>query len=111
MSLSDAEVLATFMEARCPPGFDPGTVSFGGWWYTNGQRKLEPWDIDSLDRLHIIEERLTDDQWRSYEVWFYGVIHYGGVFMSLPRMFLHATAEQKITALAAVLRPLVEGKA
>ena len=62
-----------------------------------------------LDTLHTVEARLSDEQWALYENHFarkdkpnawYSTFRY--------RDLLHATAEQKIKALAAVIR--AEGK-
>jgi hypothetical protein len=55
-----------------------------------------------LDALHEVEARLTYAQWDGY-----GAAMASLVGRTAPNL-LHASAEQKIKALAAVLRPVVE---
>lgn len=101
MPLSNEEVICTFMEPK-PRFTEVPDVSVGRWWVWFADAN-EPIAL-TLDRLHLVEARLTN-QWGSYvnemlkdnpSVW------------TEAKLLLHATAEQKIRALASVLRPLVE---
>lgn len=60
----------------------------------------------TLDRCHEVEARLSDEQWGAY-----GIV-LAEILQSTERKFarglIHATAKQKIAALAAVLRSEVE---
>jgi hypothetical protein len=113
--LSDAEVLCGFMEAR---PMDIPVVGGSVWWPLVGNisptRKpvLEVCHkIEKLGLLHLIEKRLTAEQWVDY---FDGLSGQPprekppcGYAYELSKRLIHATADQKIKALAAVLR---EGK-
>jgi len=114
MPLSDAEVICTWMEPKpkFPDVFGDVRISAGGWWKWRSPRAGARWPgktgpneskVDSLDALHEVEARLTDEQWQKY----------AGLMMDPAgikhtHFLLHATAEQKISALAAVLRPEME---
>jgi hypothetical protein len=88
------------MEPRPPQEKFPQNAT---WWlahigygvYVANRRKVR-----SLDALHEVEARLTDEQW-----WIYmgGIIPRGHQAQQL-RFALHASAEQKIETLATVLR-------
>ncbi len=58
----------------------------------------------SLDALHEVEAKLTDEQWTEYRGWFMVEHSMAGHKVPLGSYLLHVTAEQKITALAAVLK-------
>lgn len=61
----------------------------------------------TLDRLHEVEARLMDLQWKRYRSEFRQVVERSDGTHSKDlwvRSALHATAEQKIKALAAVIR-------
>ena len=110
--MTDAEVVATWME---PQPHHPVTLLGAGgakpkyhWWKAG--HDTGGWVLDEmafgLDGLHVVEERLTDAQRKSYRLQV-------GITGRLPEDFywslLHATPFVKIRALAAVLRPEVEG--
>ena len=107
--MTDEEVICTAMEAR--PLHIPSRLGefVTPWWIYHDKEQRPPglgsldcWTpVDlTLDRLWLVEERLTDEQWDTYA--------YDPAFNGSPRGWLHATPEQKIKALAAVLRPTVE---
>ena len=119
--MTDAELICTFMEPHAPKdgtGYPSGVLkkfSPEGWWRYSMVSCL--WKLptltvgsplESLGRLHLVEERLTERQWRDYQrlltepVWSSSNPAVDGKAM------IHATAEQKIRALAAVLREQVE---
>lgn len=62
----------------------------------------------TLDALWEVEERLTEEQWRKYESMSVGWWSDGPKIISGFRAAVHATTEQKIAALAQVIRQ--EGK-
>ena len=86
--MTDAEVVATWMNSQ--------------------QREWHwsPVDVGSLDRFYLIEDRLSDKQRKSYRM-------QAGVTGKNSEDFywslLHASPFVKIRAIAAVLRPEVEG--
>lgn len=99
LSLTDAEVICSWMEAR--PG--PNTIHIlrgADWWLWWGG-EWTPIDL-GLDQLHEVEARLSDEQWDAYEESFDRVILWG-----MKRSLLHADAPAKIRALAATLRSRV----
>lgn len=112
--MTDQEVICNWMEPRSNGLFDPGTVSLGGWWWANTQQQFEPFDVDSLDRLREVEARLSDEQWEVYLSHLWDISD--GLRQSdydagrsqlshfFSRFLAHASAEQKIAALAAALR-------
>jgi hypothetical protein len=105
---SDEEIICTWMETR--PKYvsqgQPGWIEDDQWnahhrwwkWFVDKDWQHLPVDLD-LDALWEVEERLTGEQWGEYSGLLMdprGVNH--------TRFLLHATAEQKTKALAAVLR-------
>lgn len=90
--MTDAEVICTFMEPKPDP------------------EELRLWLPGSLtlDALWEVEERLTAEQFAAY----IERLEDGWDINGLARDYglVHARAEQKIKALAAVLRPIVEPK-
>lgn len=116
--LSDVEIISEFMEAR-PPAAEYAVGS--QWWrWLSGPNAIlyicEP--LEMLGRLHEVESRLNDKQWLHYGVccwkWYteaetandYEISHLN----RWRRLLMHLSPEQKIKALAAVLRPVVEVK-
>ncbi len=103
--MTDAEVICGFMEPK-PGVIEARVISKGGWWksrWSSMQYRIWPYDdkTDSLDAMHEVEAKLTDEQWIRYRREFRVI--------SPPResheeCLIHLTAEQKIKALAAVLR-------
>ena len=89
----DAEVIRRWMQG-CYPWPAEGHLRY--WWTV---------DPLTLDALHEVEARLTDEQWKRYVPRFdaYSTMPSSNWF-TLSKPFLHATAEQKIAALAAVIR-------
>lgn len=65
-------------------------------------RRLLHWNLDAL---HEVEARLTEEQWKEYRLKMIGHL---SNFSQIEKCCLHASAEQKKKALAAVLRPVVE---
>ena len=115
--MTDGEVICAWMEPK-PDTYNAATAMAAAksgkdnpiWWVTDGRTwTLRPRELD-LDALWEVQDRLTDEQWERYECemlaqWTpeaIGLTMHGEV-----RHYLHATAEQKIRALAAILRPLV----
>lgn len=110
--MTDQEIVATFMEPLGTRRFSKGRlsnvqISDGGWWtYTHEvrdgtQRTGYAPRCDSLDALHEVEERLSNEQWIAYDDELRSSttsaisLHFG---------LIHATPFQKIRALATVLR-------
>lgn len=97
--MTDKEFICQFMETKPDPNTHGGTCrSPKGWWFWYGK-----WETTklTLDALWEVEERLTDEQWQEYDA------ELGGSTTSVlsPNFgMIHATAEQKIKALASVLR-------
>lgn len=119
--MNDAVIVCTWMEPDLP---NPSVVYSAHsplWWWFAGRRysgdDSSPWawftrDLD-LDALWEVEERLPDELWQVYLGTLCGWCNpYDGDSwdFSDTRMIAHATPEQKIAALAAILRPLVEGQ-
>lgn len=104
--LSDAEVVCTFMELKPMPiaGFKR-VYAAGAKWWAYREDEWEPAAL-TLDALHEVEARLTESQWKAYGE---NVVREttAGYW---PRNLLHASAEEKIRALATVLRATVEPK-
>jgi hypothetical protein len=101
--MTDQELICAWMEPRPIPSKNGWRSS--PWW----KRKLRgardyahPRELD-LDALWEVEERLTNEQWEKYLHEFARTQGYWPL-----RTLLHATPEQKIRALAQVLRPIVE---
>lgn len=124
--MTDQEVIATWMGGTKPKATDIRDYDQPKWWtamfefdahsrVVPGSRIWTPRNL-TLDALHEVEARLSDEQWRAYRKsairggWYrddWCVQHdHTTMFQSA----CHASAEQKITALASVLRPEVEPK-
>lgn len=109
--MTDEEVICGFMEPRpvCPPRrrWFESKSSLAGWWeLIRDSNRCQPRPL-TLDALYEVESQLTDEQqWDYCEA----VRKQADTRQAGTWHYLHATAEQKIKALAAVLRPLVEGK-
>jgi hypothetical protein len=125
--MTDAEVICAFMEpiskwtnAAKKQGIGPDGHRTWVWW--EWRPMTDPFIFPkrlTLDRLREVQERLTDAQWESYEEQMTGQQVFDemdGVYRSpkfprgwsVERFLLHASAEQKIAALAAVLRDASE---
>ncbi len=123
--MTDGEILCTFMEARpdkSPTDYRPWRdFSDAGWWVGNmpgGDPHKAHWvarlnacgEREELGWLHLIEVGLTEEQWHDY--WRHILVRsWLGCADDQDyraRVFLHATAAQKIAALASVLRAEVE---
>ena len=107
--LSDAEIVCSFMEPK------PDAARVENDWWTDeiqlirGEHRSEVVPVDlTLDRLWLVEEQLDDQLWYDYCLSLDGLIGYKVTTTSLFRSYVHVSAEQKIKALAAILRPLVE---
>lgn len=120
LRLTDEEVICEFMEAKPEAFLATGSQahpSVGGWWRSDfrftspspndGEYYWKPRKL-TLDALHEVEARLTDEHWKEY-CWRF---QRGGMcsWWENQRDFLHASAEQKIKALASILRPIVEAR-
>ncbi len=117
--MTDAEVICTWMEPTPEPHLAGSGRSKGGWWARGanaGRDAFGPWipafeawnSRHRLGALWEVEERLDYGQCGVYERqvlcasgWATNAIESGWAL-------LHATPEQKIKAIAAVLRPIVE---
>lgn len=122
VSLDDEEVICEWMEpdGLSKPFDGPEEAHPYRWWkwymrfpagLQSGQRRHINIDL-TLDRLHQVEERLTDGQWLQYSVccwkWYteaatgndYEISHLN----RWRKVLIHLTAEQKIKALAATIR-------
>jgi hypothetical protein len=114
--MTDVEVICAWMEPDAPENGGTPNVdnlkkySPKGWWRywslsCNWKRPI----LISCERLlllgflHEVEEKLSEDQWEAYA---YRMMDPAGIQHT--RFLLHATAEQKIKALAEVLRSEVE---
>lgn len=102
--MSDAEIICAFCEPK-PTDTLPDTVRGTKWWRLSLKGYLARWipKYLGLDALHEVEARLTDEQWDRYASLMMdpaGIRH--------TRFLLHATAGEKIKALAAVLRAEVK---
>ena len=99
--MTDEEVLCTFMHPM-PKIYDPHT----DWWKWRSGATFAPRKL-TLDILHEIEERLTEEQWKAYRDEILRDTDMLGLWMV---RLIHASAANKVRALAAVLRPVVEGQ-
>lgn len=111
--MTDEEFICGWMEPK-PLDTECGerglSVSEGGWWERSWDamnQRFRHWPnsnkMDSLDAIHEIETRLTDEQWKLYTTrW--PISEWPGS-VSVRKALLHATAEQKIAALADTLDP------
>lgn len=115
MPLTDAEIICMWMEPK-PQGEAPLSLTFRGdldspgrfWVAFEYSTTWQPRPL-TLDALWEVEERLTDVElgWYGYFSKLYEVTHAESRLNSDIRI-CHATPEQKIKALASVLRPIVE---
>lgn len=98
--MSNEETICAFMEPK--PRHKPvGCMKQYHWWIYRAMTHPYWFPVPlTLDRLHEVEERLTDEQWSNYANALVDTFH-----QRFPRFaeVIHATAAQKITALAAVL--------
>lgn len=112
--LSDAEVICNFMEPLesidCSTG---GKRSLADWWRRETEwsvsLKWKPWvpATLTLDALHKVEKRLTDDQWWKYETHIIANApdrDKHQELLELIKCHIHADAPTRTKALAAVLR-------
>jgi hypothetical protein len=110
-AMTNAEALCDFMESgptKGPFDFRPWrSNSPMGWWkaYPDSSECPAPNEWVpvklTLGRLHEVEARLTEEQWWLYESELSRVARH---LNSTALGFIHASAEQKIAALATVLR-------
>ncbi len=119
--MTDSEVICTWMDPKPPIGWLAAEFSLqrSRWWLASSDwDEWAPMPL-TLDALWEVEERLTKDQWQSYCATF-AVENIGRDIADeqtyenqviWDRIHLHASPFVKIRALAAVLRPLVEGAA
>ena len=100
--LTDAEALCSVMETRPPRNVFRPELTPGWWIWIEGWK---PVDL-TLDRLRLIEERLTYDQVCDYDALLRRYVL--GKSSVVDCFEWHASAEQKKHALAEVLRAEVE---
>lgn len=115
----DWDLICTWMEEKPISTVHPGIEEaynvkwwIWGWWYTApSQPNIERpvaygWKPRSLniDACHKVEARLTEEQWALYAHHLCAGYDFEDIGLVLYRDWIHATAEQKIKALAAVLR-------
>lgn len=112
MPLSDREVIATFMEG--PKPVMRGGVIVKVWWVERltdslASTEWRPREI-TLNECHEVEARLSEEQWRTYDDRLCDLLSNEMLLYSstLRRRAIHADAETKIRALAAVLLAEVE---
>ncbi len=107
--MTDQEIICTFM-ARIydgKPGYCVDTRT--PWWEPDPNRQMELVPVTlTLDKLHLVEARLNDDQWWFYQRALCPIEEGRPMMVSTLKACIHATAEQKSKALAAVLRSRVE---
>lgn len=104
----DTRIICEFMD-RCPRSTTRSRDSDSGWWRLVGcVREDGEWIPNAIDlnRAHWVEERLTEEQWNRYINAFATPIDRRLRMFAWDRVsaLLHATAADKIKALAAVLR-------
>lgn len=104
LSLSDAEIICTFMEPKPERSFD-AVIHYNGDWWAASDGEWVPRRL-FLDACHEVEARLSDEQWWAYERGLRSV-PFDGVVNTLNRASIHANAPAKIRALAATLRSRV----
>lgn len=99
---TNAEVIASFMEP-IPKTEDYNTDDFSpdGWWEAVFQTEYcvgwTPCRL-TLNECREVEARLTDEQWRDY------LNAFPDDWIGYTQFWVHASAEQKIVALATMLR-------
>jgi hypothetical protein len=98
--MDDAEVICTWMEPRPPDG----VMKLAHWWYWVFENSCWIPQWLTLDRLHQVEARLTDEQWLDYQT---RLNRAGDPGVLWCKRMIGASAEHKTLALAAILRPLV----
>lgn len=113
--LTDHEIIATFMEPlpNTAPGFHTAWSTLKPTWWEKGPSSegvmfWVPIPL-TLDALHEVEARLTVEQWSRYEPALGSPYAHKSNPITYWKALIHATAEEKIRALAAVLRAAVEG--
>ncbi len=107
--LSDAEVICGFMEPRPSRQRGDSAGCPGQFWRYDRETHADlgvPARL-TLDALREVEERLTGKQWSNYIARIFEETNSQGATVGGRwRHVIHASAEQKIRALAAVLRGL-----
>src|SRR5438552_14772929 len=105
--MTDKEIICTFMEPRdkyrvggiCPR-------SMLDWWQSDCQSLTDNFPVKlTLDHLREVEARLTNEQWLAYmgNLWGAPLDVLEVLEISHVKNMLHASAEQKIKALASVI--------
>ncbi len=103
---TDTEFIASAMESRpsmSPGEWDEESTFRPDWWQPSDEKGGE-WQPEplTLDALQLVESVLTDSQWSHY----HALLLISTFVDGQPkwRGLIHATAEQKIAALATVIR-------
>ena len=114
---TDAEVVAGFMEPGKPSSNLPLGSRHPASCLWSWEVSDEPVDIldgirtiyfaNSLDALHLVEARLTDEQWQRYKSMTVINGNLGEIYW---KRLLHASAADKLKALAVVLAGKRESK-
>lgn len=107
--MTDAEIVATWMEPN-PDLLANLTQSKDGWWWNSFGLTGDPWQPAeplTLDRLREVEARLDASQCVDYD-WRLAMLVVVATKTCPESYPWHASAEQKLAALAEVLRAEVE---
>lgn len=107
--MNGAEIVASFMEPKpaLPARYSPGRLSDSGWWelvpIDGGGMEWCPAAL-TLDKLREVQARLTTEQRMAYYLQLWPVCPPVGIEGCWA--LLHASAEQKVAALAELLAGL-----
>ncbi|MCE5309605.1 MAG: hypothetical protein LLG20_18370 [Acidobacteriales bacterium] len=109
--MTDAEVICEFMEPR--PTKRPNEYALGqchrDWWAGTITERWAPVfevcdPIEYLGRLHEVEAQLTEEQWLDYKCALLEGVPHSTWHMASFKASVHALADQKIRALAELIR-------
>jgi|SRR6266853_4554718 len=101
---TDEEIIGAFMEPK-PEHSRQSRPGFAWWIWNSSHQEWIPGNL-TLDALWQVEERLTEEQWWDYEKrlanghWSNGPAS----LLFVIKAHIHATAAEKIKALAEVLK-------
>lgn len=104
--MTDAEIICEFMEPK-PASSERGKHVPADRWWDWDLRSPEWFPVElTLDKLHDVEAKLTDEQWRHYEkLLAHGHWDNGPAsLLFIVKAHVHADAATKLRCLAAVLR-------
>lgn len=100
-TLTDAEVLCEFMEPKPTkgPSLHGANEYWWKWDWRDGEYCWLPRHM-ALNECRLVEARLTEEQWARYAK----LVAPTWSMRTIAKQFLHASAEVKLKALAAVIR-------